>query len=81
MSEEIDSAVGQLSSVIQNMAASAQKSSEQAEVIEKSMGETVKAVKQVPKKAQSQAELAEKLNKSYVLQQPFCCKFISKLVY
>lgn len=71
MSEEIDSAVGQLSSAIQNMAASAQKSYEKAEVIEKSIDETVKAVEQVSKKAQSQAELAEKLNEM-VIKLMFC---------
>ncbi len=63
MSEEITATIGQVSEVVQNMALSSQKSSEEAETIKESMNETTKAIEQVALTAQSQAELAENLNK------------------
>ncbi|WP_032120982.1 methyl-accepting chemotaxis protein [Clostridium amazonitimonense] len=62
MSEEITATVGQVSEAIQNMAISAQKSSEEAVTIKEGIDETTKAIEQVAFTAQSQAELAEKLN-------------------
>ncbi|MBU5593021.1 methyl-accepting chemotaxis protein [Clostridium sp. MSJ-4] len=62
MSEEITATVGQVSEAIQNMAVSAQKSSEEAFTIKEGIDETTKAIEQVALTAQSQAELAEKLN-------------------
>ncbi|WP_160688171.1 methyl-accepting chemotaxis protein [Clostridium sp. C2-6-12] len=62
MSEEITATVGQVSEAMQNMAQTAQKSSEQAETIKESMNETTQALEHVALTAQSQAELAQKLN-------------------
>ena len=63
MSEEITATVGQVSEALQDMAQSAQKSSEEAVTIKVGMGETTKALEQVAITAQSQAQLAENLNK------------------
>jgi methyl-accepting chemotaxis protein len=62
MSEEVTATVGQVSTAIQNMAQTAQKSSEQAEEIKGSMNETTKAIEQVATTAQNQAKLSKKLN-------------------
>lgn len=62
MSEQVTATLGQVSEAVQNMAASAQSSTEETEVIKNSMNETNKAIEQVAETAQSQAELAQKLN-------------------
>lgn len=62
MSEEIAGTVNLVSSAVQNIAGTAQKSSEHAENIKCSINETTKATEQVAVTAQSQAELAQKLN-------------------
>jgi methyl-accepting chemotaxis protein len=64
MSEEVTATVGQVSEAVQNVAGTAQKSSEQAEAIKESMNETTQALEQVALTAQSQAELAQKLNET-----------------
>ncbi|MDF2881794.1 MAG: chemotaxis protein [Clostridiaceae bacterium] len=62
MSEELNATVGQVSHAVQNMTATAQKSSEHTDTIVKSIDETTKAIEQVAVTAQSQVEIAEKLN-------------------
>ncbi|MDS1003507.1 methyl-accepting chemotaxis protein [Clostridium sporogenes] len=62
MSEQVTATLGQVSEAVQNMAVSAQSSTEEAEVIKDSMNETTKAIEQVAETAQSQAELAQNLN-------------------
>lgn len=62
MSEELAATINQVSEAVQNMAGTAQKSSEETEIIKGSINETTKAVEQVALTAQSQAELAQKLN-------------------
>ena len=62
MSEELTATVDQVSEAVQNMSGTAQKSSENAEIIKISVDETTKAIGQVAITAQSQAELAQKLN-------------------
>lgn len=62
MSEELTATVNQVSEAVQNVAGTAQKSSEHAETIKGSIDETTKAIEQVAITAQSQAELAQKLN-------------------
>ncbi|WP_434283050.1 methyl-accepting chemotaxis protein [Clostridium botulinum] len=62
MSEEVTATLGQVSGAVQNMAISAQKSNEEADIIKDSMNETTKAIEQVAETAQSQAELAQNLN-------------------
>ena len=62
MSEELTATIDQVSSAVQNMSGTAQKSSEQSEIIETSIHETSKAINQVAITAQNQAELAQKLN-------------------
>ena len=62
MSEELTATVDQVSEVIKGMAETAQKSSENAEIIKISIDETTKAIGQVALNAQSQAELAQELN-------------------
>jgi len=62
MSEELTATVAQVSEAVQNMSGTAQKSSENAEIIKISVDETTKAIGQVAITAQSQAELAQKLN-------------------
>jgi methyl-accepting chemotaxis protein len=61
MSEELTATVGQVGEVIQNMAGTAQKSSEQAETIKESMNETTQALEQVALTAQNQSGVARKL--------------------
>ena len=61
MSEEVTVTVGQVSKAVQNMAGSAQKTSEKAETIKEGMNETTQALEQVALTAQNQAELAQKL--------------------
>ncbi|AVQ44513.1 methyl-accepting chemotaxis protein [Clostridium botulinum] len=62
MSEEVTATLGQVSGAVQNMAISAQRSNEEADIIKDSMNETTKAIEQVAETAQSQAELAQNLN-------------------
>lgn len=62
MSEEVTATVGQVSDAVQNMAQTAQQSSEQAVTIKESIDETTHAIEQIALTAQSQAELAQKLN-------------------
>lgn len=62
MSEELNATIGQVSDAVQNMAATAQKSSEHTETIVKSIDETTKSIEQVAVTAQKQVEIAEKLN-------------------
>ncbi|EPY2304783.1 methyl-accepting chemotaxis protein [Clostridium sporogenes] len=62
MSEEVTATLGQVSGAVQNMAISAQRSNEEADIIRDSMNETTKAIEQVAETAQSQAELAQNLN-------------------
>ncbi|MGO5067144.1 MULTISPECIES: methyl-accepting chemotaxis protein [unclassified Clostridium] len=62
MSEQVTATLGQVNEAVQNMAVSAQSSTEEAEVIKDSMNETTKAIEQVAETAQSQAELAQNLN-------------------
>lgn len=62
MSEEVTATLGQVTGAVQNMAISAQRSNEEAEIIKDSMNETTKAIEQVAETAQSQAELAQNLN-------------------
>lgn len=62
MSEELTATVNQVSQAVQNMAGTAQKSSQNAETIKSGIDETTKAIGQVAVTARSQAELAEKLN-------------------
>lgn len=62
MLEEIASTMGQVNQAVQNMASSAEKSTEQAGTIKESMNETTQAIEQVASTAQDQAQLAEKLN-------------------
>ncbi|MHB9922008.1 methyl-accepting chemotaxis protein [Clostridium botulinum] len=62
MSEEVTATLGQVSGAVQNMAISAQKSNEEADIIKDSMNETTKAIEQVAETAESQAELAQNLN-------------------
>lgn len=62
MSEELNATIGQVSDAVQNMAATAQKSSEHTENIVKSIDETTKSIEQVAVTAQKQVEIAEKLN-------------------
>lgn len=62
MSEELTATVSQVSYAVQNMAETAQKSSEHTETIKANMDETTKAIEQIATTAESQAELAQKLN-------------------
>ncbi len=62
MSEEITATVGQVSEVVQDMAQTTQKSSEEVTTIKESMDEATKAIEQVALTAHSQAELAQRLN-------------------
>ncbi|APF25404.1 methyl-accepting chemotaxis (MCP) signaling domain protein [Clostridium sporogenes] len=62
MSEEVTATLGQVSGAVQNMAISAQRSNEEADIIKDSMNETTKAIEQVAETAESQAELAQNLN-------------------
>lgn len=62
MSEELTATVNQVSEAVQNMANTAQKSSEHAEIIKCNVDETTKAVGQVAQTAQQQAGIAEMLN-------------------
>ncbi|AQS09917.1 putative methyl-accepting chemotaxis protein YoaH [Clostridium saccharobutylicum] len=62
MSEEVTATVDQVSDAVQDMAQTAQQSSEEAEMIKESINETTQAIEQVALTAQSQAELAQTLN-------------------
>ena len=62
MSEELTATVGQVSDVIQNVASTSQKSSENAQNIKIGVSETTKAINQVALAAQSQAEFSQKLS-------------------
>lgn len=62
MAEELNATVNQVSQAAQNMAASAQKSSEHADTIRTSIDETTEGIEQVAKVAQTQAENAQKLS-------------------
>lgn len=62
MSEELTATMNQVSQAVQNMAGTAQKSSESTEHISSSINETAQGIEQVADTAQSQAELAQKLN-------------------
>ena len=62
MSEELTATVAQVSEAVQNMSGTAQKSSENAEIIKISVDETTKAIGQVAITAQNQSEFAQKLN-------------------
>ena len=62
MSEELTATVGQVSDVIQNVASTSQKSSENAQNIKIGVSETTKAINQVALTAQSQAEFSQNLS-------------------
>lgn len=62
MSEELTATMNQVSQATQNMAQSAQKSSEHTETIRTSIDETTKAIEKVSSASQNQAKLAESLN-------------------
>lgn len=62
MSEELSATVNQVSEATQNMAGTAQKSSEHTDAIKVSIDETTQGIEQVAKTAQVQAESAQKLN-------------------
>ena len=63
MSEEITASVGQVSEAMQNMAETAQKSTEQTELIKESINQTTKAMEQIASTAENQAKLTQDLNK------------------
>lgn len=62
MSEELTATVGQVSQAVQNMSVTAQKSTEETEIIKESLDENTKAIEQIALTAQSQSEDAQKLN-------------------
>ncbi|ALB47217.1 methyl-accepting chemotaxis protein [Clostridium beijerinckii] len=62
MSEELTATIGQVSEVVQDMATTTQKSTEQIDTIKESMDEATKAIEQVSQTANSQADLAQTLN-------------------
>ena len=62
MSQELTATINEISEAIQNTAGTAQKSSENAEIIKDNVNETTRAVEQVALTARHQAELAERLN-------------------
>lgn len=62
MSEELTATIGVVSGAVQNMSETAQKSSENAEIIKISITEVTNAIGQISITAQNQTELAQKLN-------------------
>ena len=61
MSEELTATINMVSDAVQNTAETAQKSSENVEIVKYSVDETTKAIEQISMTAQNQAEMAEKL--------------------